>query len=537
MIALRPYQTDGLNKIWDYFQNGGKGNPLICWPTGTGKSIVPAIFINSVMRFWPNQRFMLITHVKELIDQNAKVLKRVWPDVPLGIFSAGLKSKETAHPIVYAGIQSAIKNPSAFGFRDIIFIDEAHLISLDESSQYLTFLATMKLINPHLKVIGMTATPFRMGMGYITDGGLFTDIVHDLTGVAEFNKLIENGHLATLIPKRTKTQLDISNVGIAKGEFIASQLEKAVDRTEITYAGLREFVDAFQGRHSGLLFASGIEHANHIAEMLQAFGIECASVHSKQTSKYNDAAIKAFKNFELPTIVNFGKLTTGFDHPAIDIIGMFRPTLSVPLWVQMLGRGTRPFECDEWKKENCLCLDYAKNTIRLGPINDPVIPRKKGEKPGDAPVKICEACGTYNYASARVCINCGQEFEFKVKIVPKAGTEELLRSDAPIIEQYDVVHVIYIRGQKIDKITKEIMGKPYIKCTYFVGGQSFNEFVFPEGGGPMRHKFKEWWKQRHTTEPPLTTDEALKHTASLRCPRKVKVRVNIKFPEVLSVEY
>jgi len=195
--------------------------------------------------------------------------------------SAGLKEKNPVMPIVYAGIQSAKNNPHLFGHRDIIFIDEAHLINTDDASMYLTFLATMKLINPHIKIIGMTATPFRMGQGYITDGGIFTDVVHDLCNMENFNQLITDGYLAPLVPLRTKIELDISNVGMSKGDFNQGQLQHAVDVAKVTWDGLREFVEAARNRRSWLLFASGIEHAEHIAEMLQQFGIDCAAVHSK----------------------------------------------------------------------------------------------------------------------------------------------------------------------------------------------------------------------------------------------------------------
>lgn len=528
MITLRPYQIDGLKSIWNYFEQGNTGNPVLAWPTGTGKSIVPAMFILEVMKIWPNQRFLVITHVKELIKQNYDVMMKVWPTAPAGIFSAGLKQKDIAQPIIFGGIQSMIKNPAQFGHRDIIFIDEAHLVNESDSSQYLTFIATMKLINPYVKVIGMSATPFRMGLGYITDGKLFTHIVHDITSLDNFNKLIDDGYISPLIPKRTKTELDVSNVGIQNGDYVGSQLQKAVDRNEITYAGLREVVEYGSIRKSWLLFASGIEHSEHIAEMLLSFGIQAAAVHSKQNGTYNDNSIEAFKSGELQAIVNFGKLTTGFNHPSIDLIAMFRPTLSIPLWVQMLGRGTRPAEY----KNNCLVLDFARNTPRLGPINDPIIPRKKGEGAGDAPVKICESCGVYNHISARICCNCGAEFEIKVKIVKTSGTEELIKTDRPIIEVFEVERAIYVekRGKN---------GVPYIRTTYYTPGgmQAFNDNIFPEHNGLARHKFKQWWMQRHKSEPPTTAREALKYISELRVPRKITVHVNKEFPEVLSCEY
>lgn len=528
-LQLRPYQIDGLAAIWNYFNSGKKGNPVVAWPTGTGKTVIPAEFIQHVIRTWPSQRFLIITHVKELIEQNYNLMMEVWPNAPAGIYSTGLKRKDTALPIIFGGIQSMHRNASVFGHRDIAFVDEAHLVNLEEDSMYRSFFGIMKAINPQIKIIGMSATHFRMGQGYITDGGgLFTDVVHDITGMKAFNDLIADGYLAPLIPKRTKTEIDISNVGIANGEFIASQLQKASDREEITFNGLREVVEIGHDRRSWLLFASGIEHAEHIAEMLGSFGIQCAAVHSKQKSEYNDAAIKAFKNYELRAISNFGKLTTGFNHPAIDLIGMFRATLSVPLWVQMLGRGTRPWE----GKENCIVLDFARNTPRLGPINDPIIPKKKGEKAGDAPIKLCEACGAYNHASVRYCCACGAEFIFKIKIVAKAGTEELIKSDIPVVEKYNVDYVIY--GREANKDGKP----PYIRATYFCGMQAFKENVFPQHQSSYSRKlFSNWWRQRHQSETPKTTDEALQFISVLRKPKTIRVHVNKKYPEILSAEY
>lgn len=528
MIKLRPYQEEGLKAIWQYYEQGNTGNCVISWPTGTGKSIVPAMFINEVMKLWPSQRFLVITHVKELIKQNFDVMMKIWSTAPAGIYSAGLKQRDIQLPIIFGGIQSMYRVAQRFGHRDIIFIDEAHLVNDHDSSMYLEFLAVMKLINPYVKIIGMSATPFRMGMGYITEGKIFTHIVHDCTGLQKFNELLEQGYLSPLIPKRTKTELDVSNVSIQNGDYVGSSLQKAVDKNEITYAGLREVVEYGQGRQSWLLFASGIEHSEHIAEMLTTFGVQAAAVHSKQKAEYNDQSIEDFKSGRLQAIVNFGKLTTGFNHPAIDLIGMFRPTLSIPLWVQMLGRGTRPAEY----KNNCLVLDFAKNTPRLGPINDPIIPKKKGEGTGDAPVKICEECGVYNHAAARFCINCNAEFHFKIKIVKTSGTEELIKSDKPIIEVFEIERAIYAEKRARN-------GLPYIRTTYYTRGgmQAFNENVFPEHGGLLRQKFKMWWQQRHKIEPPATARDALKLISELRVPRKITVHVNKEYPEVVGCEY
>lgn len=528
MIQLRYYQQEALNALYDFFLTHPNGNPLIGLPTGTGKSVLPAAFIQGIMRQWPNQRFLMITHVKELIQQNADELLKLWPDAPLGIYSAGLKSRDTAHPIVFGGVQSMIKQPAMFGHRDIAFVDEAHLVSAEESSQYQTFFAFMKLINPNLKIIGMSATLYRMGMGMITENGLFTDVVYDKTNLEGFNELLNAGFMAPLIPLRTKTELDVSDVSVSKGEFVSTQLQGAVDKAEITFKALQELCHAGQNRKSWLLFASGIEHAEHIAEQLGAFGVDCAPVHSKRPSDYNDAAIKAFKRNELRAIVNYGKLTTGFNHPEIDLIGMLRPTLSVPLWVQMLGRGTRP------AKSNCLVLDFARNTPRLGPINDPRIPNKKGVGGGELPIKICESCGCYNHPRVRNCIQCGEEFSFAIKLVSKAGTDELIRAAATeAIPQIEVLNVLKVHYEK----HPGKLGKPpTLKVTYMTPAV-YREWICLEHVGMAGKMARDWWRRRHKDEPPATVDEALNYTSNLKCPRFIRVHVNKTHPEILGAEF
>lgn len=530
LIQPRWYQEEAINSIYNYFTNN-TGNPCIGLPTGSGKTLIPAIFIQRVMKYWPNQRFLLLTHISELIKQGVKTILDVWPEAPLGIYSAGLDRKDTAHSIIFAGIQSAIKDPMRFGHRDLIWIDEVHMVNQDETSMYQRFLAAMKLINPNVKFVGMSATLYRMGQGMITDnGGLFTDICYDMTSMDGFNRLIAEGHLVPLIPKRTHIELNIDNVGMAKGDFIAKQLQNAVDKDKITYGALKETVEMGMNRQSWLIFASGIEHSNHIADQLNTFGIDCASVHSKQKDEYNDLAIKEFKTGRLRAISSFSKLSTGFDHAPIDLICDLRPTMSIPLHVQKYGRGTRP--SIETQKRNCLVLDFAKNTNRLGCINDPIIPRKKETKDGDIPIKICESCGTYNHISARFCCDCNEPFNFEVKIVAKAGSDEILRSDVPIVEMFDVDRAIYNRRQKLGKA-------PYIQVDYSCGMQRFKEFVFPENKGYAKKLFHSWWMQRHKSEPPATTDEALKYISELRCPKRIRVWCNKAggYPEVLGSEY
>jgi hypothetical protein len=661
------------------------------------------------------------------------------------------------------------------------------------------------------------------------------------------------GFIAPLVPKRTAIELDISNVGISNGDYSKGELQRAVNKEEITRAALTEMIEQGCNRKSWLIFASGVEHSESISDMLNLMGIPCAAIHSKITAEEREKRLKAFKSGELRAVSNNNVLTTGFDHPPIDLIGMLRPTCSPGLWCldekteiltkegfknkdeiketdlvatvnpvsmkseylpilgkierqlipfekyvsfsnpqmdwkvtdkhrmlyrtrkgkarikteksfveaskllnnefiqlpvsgfghnydlplsdselrfiglfmsdgsldksnkqitiyqssrypmilneirkcfggcgfklreynkkrppyydinrfqvafgawkhleiylskdfalplmklserqfnilleaifwgdgqkqptkvnwiqrsihistgnkifaerlqqtallngyranivkthvymirmkkqqwntisksndgrnqikteesddnfvwcvenangtlftrrngkvvivgncQMLGRGTRPCE----GKENCLVLDYAGNTKRLGPINDPIKPRKKGQAVGDPPVKICENCGMYNHASVRFCDNCGAEFKFKVKIVQRASTEQLLKSDAPVIERFNVHKVIYSRHNKAFTL-------PSIRVDYYCEGLArFREWVGIGRTGPFGNKAKHWWKQRSAVPVPETVDEALVLSSYLREPKTITVHVNKSLPEILSYEF
>lgn len=511
-----------------YFQKKA-GNPIVALPTGTGKSLVIGGFMQRAITTWPRQRFVALTHVKELVEQNAKKIVEMWPSAPVGINSAGLGQRDTMQSILFAGIGSVQKNPAVLGHRDLVLIDECHLVSPNGETMYRKTIDALREINPYIKVVGFTATPYRLGQGKITDGGLFTDVSYDMTTIDGFARLLAEGYLAPLYPRKTVTELDVSNVGMQNGDYTQNALQAAVDKHDVTYRALMELCNAGWNRRAWLIFASGVEHAEHVAEMLRGFGVPTAAVHSNLKGNERDAIIKAFKRGELRAVVNNNVLTTGFDHPPVDLIGMLRPTMSPGLWVQMLGRGTRPSPATG--KTDCLVLDFAGNTRRLGPINDPCIPKKKSGVPGDAPVRICDACGTYNHASATHCICCGVEFPRKEKLSAHASNEELMRSDAPVVEMFDVSRVMYHRHEKRDT------GTVSLRADYYSGLQRFSEWLHFEKGGMPGHKAREWWRQRHESEPPSTVDEALQFVSQLRVPRRIRVWTNKKFPEVLGYEY
>lgn len=529
-IVPRDYQTECVDSIFHYFMRS-VGNPVCALPTGTGKSIVIAMLLERIYRTWPTQRVMILTHVKELIQQNYSKLMVLWPDAPAGINSAGLGQRDTHTSIIFGGIGSVCKYAPQFGHIDLVLIDEAHLVSPNDQTMYQTFLNGLRSTNPQLKVVGFTATPWRLGHGRITEeGSLFTDVCFDITGLESFNRLIAEGYVSPLIPRQPRTLLDVDGVHMRGGDYIASELQNAVDKYDITERALREALELGRGREHWLIFAAGVDHADHIAEILTQMGEPCHAVHSKMSGTQRDRVIADFKAGRVRAVVNNNVLTTGFDFPAIDLIVMLRPTASPVLWVQMLGRGTRPSP----GKENCLVLDFAGNTRRLGPINDPVIPRKKGMKGGHAPIKLCEHCDTLNHASVKFCINCGAEFVFETKLKEYSSTQELIKGDVPIVDVYEVDHITFRKYQK--------QGRPdSIKVTYYCNLQSFSEYVCLEHDGYAARKARIWWRDRarsplyeNGVPVPATTDEALLVLDRLLTPTQLRVWVNKQYPEILA---
>ena len=551
-MKLRDYQDYATSSIFEYFSNQN-GNPLVVMPTGTGKSLVIADFCKRALIKYRGTRIMLLTHVKELIEQDFDKLIKVWPTAPAGIYSSGLKRKDTFYPITFGGVASVVKvkDFNIFGKIDLLLIDEGHLVSSKDESSYGKIITALKSINPYLKVVGFTATDFRLGHGRLTEEKhIFTDICVDMSKRESFNWFIEQGYLVPLIPRKPNLEVDVSNIKMRGGEYVDAEAQAAVDKQEITYAACKEMIQLGAGRHKWLIFSSGIEHAQHISQMLDSLDINNTFVHSKMTELERDKRIANFKAGKYQAIVNNGILTTGFDDAEIDMIGMLRLTQSPGLWVQMLGRGTRPFYANGYdlntkqgrldsilhsQKQNCLVLDFAGNTKRLGPVNDPVIPRPKSKIKGEAPIKICDACMCYNHTSARFCFNCGQEFSKHLNIKQQSSTDELIaaNSQQPVTTVFNVDKITYQHHFK--------EGKPSsMKVTYYAGLRRFSEYICLEHLGYPAKKAQDWWRAARGSpneKAPVTTSEAMREIDVLRKPKRIKVWINKDNPEILDYEY
>ena len=403
MTMLREYQQRTIDQLYAWFEAGGKGNPCLVLPTGSGKSHIVAALCKDALQNWPETRVLMLTHVKELIEQNAEKMRQHWPGAPMGIYSASIGRKDLGEPITFAGIQSVRSKARELGHIDLVIIDECHLVNHKDEGGYRKLLAELKAINPNLRVIGLTATPYRLGHGLITDKPAMFD---DLLTPVSIEELIFKGYLSTLRSKVTKAKLDTSGVHKRGGEFIESELQAAVDTDDQNHAVVREVMALAGERKAWLFFCAGVQHAQHVAEALRQQGVAAECVTGETPKKERERILTDFKAGRLRAVVNVSVLSVGFDHPDIDLIAMLSPTMSASLYVQMAGRGMRV----KSHTDHCLVLDFAGVVATHGPITNVQPPKKGGDGNGEAPLKVCENCDELVHISVMVCPACEHPF-------------------------------------------------------------------------------------------------------------------------------
>lgn len=515
---LRPYQQKSIDMLYDWMQNND-GNPCVVLPTGAGKSHIVAHLCKEAVQNWPETRILMLTHVKELIDQNAQKLRQVWPNAPLGIYSAGLGRRDL-DSITFAGIQSVRKKAHQIGHVDLVIVDECHLISHKAEGGYRNLINDLQEINPIIRVIGLTATPYRMGHGYITDGdALFDGMVEPVT-IAE---LVADGYLAPLRSKVTGSNLDVTGVHKRGGEYIEKELQAAVDTADMNRSIVQEVISLAGDRKAWLFFCSGVEHAYHVRDELREHGIVAETVTGSTTLSERDAILGAYKRGQIKAITNANVLTTGFDYPDIDLIAMLRPTMSPGLYVQMAGRGMRL----KSHTDHCLVLDFAGVVSQHGPITyvQPPSGSKEPRGESEAPVKACDNCHELVHPSAKVCPACQHPFPepekkpltlhnddimglqgLKLEVTKwswvthtsKASGKEMIKvtyygalSDKPVSEYVPVLHQGYA-GQKAMALIASVSRKAGVKlpgegtlqdlCDLLNSGASPSEIEYKKDG-------------------------------------------------------
>jgi DNA repair protein RadD len=530
-LILREYQRHAVEALWKHVRTR-EDNPCIVLPTGAGKGVVLAQMAKDVVG-WEG-RMAIVAHVKELLEQTAGNIMKMAPEIGVGIYSAGLGARELGYPITVAGIQSIYNKADALGHVDIIAIDEAHRIPPDGEGMYRTFLEAVKKINPNVRLVGLTATPYRLQSGVIClPENLLNAVCYEI-GVKQ---LIVAGYLSPLKSKTAIEQTDVSKVSIRGGEFVAGELQAAMtaDVDQVILA-CSEIVGKTEDRKSVLVFASGIEHAQQIAQFINDVeGVEVRTIFGDKSLTSNEERARTIRDFRerrLKYLVNVDVLTTGFDAPGVDCVAILRPTMSPGLFYQMVGRGFRLAE----GKKDCLILDFGGNLMRHGPIDRIRAPRRGAAAKVDEPdYKECPACREVVSNSCEICPDCGMKFEKKER-APREVKHDGKAADKDVLSGPEQVFTIeYSKHEKKDNPE----GKPpTLRVDYHIGAMwPVSEFICLQHQGFARNKAEAWWKVRSPLPPPATIDEAIDliQTKGINEPKKIVLEYEGKFPRVARI--
>ncbi len=535
-MILRPYQEDACASI-DARLMAGHMDACIEIPTGGGKTPVMAMTIKRWFENWgEHTRVAVIAHTKELVQQNVDKLLAVLPGAPVGVCCASLGRAETFPPIIYGSIQTMVNRTAeladAGGF-NVVFIDEAHHIPTDrDEGMYKKFLTDMREHNENLRLVGLTATPYRLKSGLIYgqgDGHMFSEISFRV-GVEE---LIEQGYLSPLRSKQATESIDASGLHVRAGEYRSDEVDALVDTQAVVAAACDEMIARAVGRAAWIVFCASIDHAEHVCAALNKRGVPSGVVHSRTDPAERVRVLDAAKRGEIRALCNVNVLSEGYDNPRIDCVVMLRPTLSPGLYYQQVGRGFRLHP----DKQDCLVLDFAGNCLRHGPVDAINAPGASVEGDGEAPSKVCPQCDEVVHAAARECPAC--EFVFPVEEAPK---HDATPTEAPVLsseragpEWLNVTDISIRRHQK--------PGKPdSVRIDYFCGMRRVSKWLCPDHSPILRRRAVDWLQANQAAPPAsmpfengICTDSILSDI-TIAQPRRILVKQG-EFPEVLQCEY
>ncbi|HCM0708977.1 TPA: DEAD/DEAH box helicase [Vibrio parahaemolyticus] len=390
MYTLRPYQADSVKAVIHYFRKHSTP-AVIVLPTGAGKSLVIAELARLA-----KGRVLVLAHVKELVEQNHA--KYEGYGLKGAIFSAGLGRKETDQQVVFASVQSVVRNLDSFKNQfSLLVIDECHRVPDDKNSSYQKVITHLRELNPGIKVLGLTATPYRLGMGWIyqyhtrgqvrtEESRFFRDCIFELPirYLLDENFLTPARMMDAPVLSYDFSQLKPANTG----RYKEAEMDMVIDKAKrATPQIVDQIIQYARERKGVMIFAATVRHAQEIHGLLPEG--ETAIVIGDTPTPERDAIIQAFKNSEIKYLVNVSVLTTGFDAPHVDLIAILRPTESVSLYQQIVGRGLRLSE----GKNECLVLDYAGNSYDL---YQPEVGDPKTDSTSEIITIPCPACGFNN---------------------------------------------------------------------------------------------------------------------------------------------
>jgi DNA repair protein RadD len=391
MYQLRDYQKQAVENTLAYFRKT-RDPAVIVLPTGAGKSLVIAELARVA-----RGRVLVLAHVKELVEQNHKKYESY--GLEAGIYSAGLNKKEAHQKVIFGSIQSVANARESF-FEDftLVVIDECHRVGLEQETQYAQVIKKLSQKNENLCVLGLTATPYRMGVGWIfnysaegeersKEARFFKNCIYELP----LQYMIKNKYLTP--PVRVDipvTCYDFSELTEGGRSFTMKEVEAVLKKQRrLTPLIVKNIVDITEKYHRKgvMIFSSTVKHAQEILEDLPEG--EAKIILGETEEAERDRIVREFKEKKIKYLVNVSVLTTGFDAPHVDVIAILRPTDSLSLYQQIIGRGLR---LDPGKKD-CFILDYT------GVTHDIYSPQIADKKPTPESVMVqipCPKCGFEN---------------------------------------------------------------------------------------------------------------------------------------------
>lgn len=524
-MELRPYQSEALDRLHNHVCTQAS-NPCIVLPTGSGKSLCIAEAIRRWRSRCPWFRCIILAHRKELIAQNAAELEKLGVK-RVGIFSAAIGRRDYEADILYASIDSVYRRAGDFAPWHVIMVDEAHRIPLKGEGKYRRFIKESRRWNHNLRVVGWTATPYRLGGGQICHKD---HILNQVCYEANVCDLIEQGYLCQLRSKAAKSQPALEGVRRhSGGDYVTSSLAEAVDRHEVVEAAVAEAAAVMQseGRQAALVYCVDIKHCELVHHEFRKHGIFAPIVTAKTPQHTRAKIAQGFLDRRVRALLNVNIYTEGFNARHVDYIVLLRPTLSAGLYAQMVGRGLRTHP----DKGDCLVMDFARCIETHGPI-DAIDGRP-------VPTVVCrECCEVFSRAIDR-CPQCG--WVVPKQVVERAEAEARKRrlhdasaSNAAILSRQPktlkVDQVFLSRHRKESKPDS-------LKVQYRCGTKMFREWVCLGHTAYPLKKAHDWWRRRFPDRKPPTVSEVLQDlwTAQelLDWTKTITVKKNGKYYEIV----
>lgn len=548
MYTLRPYQQEAVDAVYKHLRERDT-NPCVVIPTAGGKSLCLAQVAKDAVTLWGG-RVMILAHVKELVEQNAGKLASICPELKVGVYSAGLDRRDTEESVIVAGIQSVYNKMEQFRPFDLIMVDEVHMVPPDGEGCYRTFLEAAVKANPHVRLVGWTATPYRTQGGLICKPeNLFQEICYEI-GVKE---LIDQGFLSKITARAGQVRADLEHLHIRAGEFVAEDVEQAMGADNVVESACREIVQLTRNRKTCLVFCTSVAHCNRVAKLIERYsGEECAIVTGETSDEERAKTIARLRGEKVDVDLfgngapplryccNVAVMTTGTDIPGIDTVALLRPTNSPGLLVQMIGRGFRL--SPRTGKTECLVLDYGKNIERFGPI-DMINVKEPSHGGGEPLAKECPKCRALLPLSVMLCPECGFQFPPKERLKreheEKAAQAAILSGEVSV-ESYDVSHTDYQIWEKRGAPP----GSPRtVRVTYWLDMlRSYSEWLCPEHTGYARGKFEKWWREHAHSDCPMPRSAEdvveFQFMGQVRDTKRITVRTvsGQKYPEIVGHE-